>query len=114
MIFYLTQKARDLHGRAPRLYGPPPANDPAPLLGWIALVLGSGPDTFVKTASKRVLGCMTEQAFMADALIEGDGGLAAVTSVSVSAGLNGSILRPLGPHYHPRDAMRAAVAARLG
>jgi hypothetical protein len=171
VIFHLTQKARDLHGRAPRLYAAPPANDPPPLLGWyanvlhvdrrkcllvmeattfysvfipgvfkadlidlaglvrrhlaevlaadgftgpeIALVLGSGPDSYMKTGSKRVLGCMVEQAFMADAIIEGDGGLAAVTAVSVSLALNKSILMPLKPYLYPREAMRAAVTAAV-
>jgi hypothetical protein len=139
MTFFLTQKARDLHGRAPRLYAAPPANDPPPLVGWyvnvlhidrrkcllvmeastmyavfvhgvrkadlvdlgtlvrthlrpvlvadgfaepeVALVLGSGPDSFVKTGSKRVLGCLVEQALMAESLLGHRGGLAAVTDL---------------------------------
>src|SRR5690606_16850626 len=160
---HLTQKARDLHGRAPRLYAAPPANDPPPLVAWYvnvlhadrrkcllvmeattfysvfipgvlkaamidlpglvrhhlaevlaadgfsqkdtAVVLGTGPDTFLKTGSKRVLGCMVEQAFMAETLIQHEGGLAAVTSLRISLALNKSILMPLKPHLYPRDAM---------
>lgn len=80
----------------------------------IAVAVGAGPDSFMKTASKRVLGCMTEQAFMADAIIEGDGGLAAVTAVHVSLALNRTILMPLKPLLYPREAMRATVTAALG
>jgi hypothetical protein len=171
VIFSLTQKARDLHGRAPRLYAAPPANDPPPFLGWYvnvlhierrkcllvmeaatfysvvipgilkadmidlgglvrhhlaevlaadgfsedeaALVLGSGPDTYVKAGSKRVLGCMVEQAFMAESYVEHSGGLAAVTGVEVSLALNQAILMPLKPYYCPGEAMRAAVVTRV-
>jgi hypothetical protein len=172
VLFFLTQKARDLHGRASRLYAAPPANDPPPLVGWyvnvlhidrrkcllvmeastfysvfipgvlkadlvdlgglvrvhlaevvaadgftgteVALVLGSEPDSFVKTGSKRVLGCMVEQAFMAESYIEHGGGLAKVTGVGVSLALNKSILMPLKPYLYPREAMRAAVAELRG
>lgn len=74
-----------------------------------ARVLDDDVDVFAKTSSKRVLGCMNEQAGAFDAFIAEYRSVEATPLDRANAWLNEQILRPLGMRP-PIEAMRDALA----